>query len=105
MSEKLNLEMLGKRVQQARLRKGLTQFALAEDVGVSQNFLGDVERGLKVPGISTCIKLANVLGLSLDELFNESLEVKENIDDIYLTEKQIVILKKLVKDIKCNFFD
>jgi transcriptional regulator with XRE-family HTH domain len=105
MSKYLNVEMLGKRIQQGRLKKGFTQFALAEDVGVSQNFLGDVERGLKAPSITTCIRLSNILGISLNDLFNESLEVQEDLDDIYLTDKQVVILKKVVKEIKSNFFD
>ena len=44
MSEYLNLNMLGKRVRAGRLSKDMTQYALAEEVGVSQNFLGDIER-------------------------------------------------------------
>lgn len=104
MSNNINQEMFGKRIKQARLKKDLTQYALAEEVGVSQNFLGDVERGLKLPSISTCIKLSNVLGISLDTLFNESLKVSED-SEIYLTDKQLIILKKIAKEIKENFFD
>lgn len=48
----LNLEMLGKRIRQGRLKLDLTQYALAEEVGVSQNFLGDIERGIKAPSIT-----------------------------------------------------
>lgn len=105
MSKDLNIKMLGKRIQQGRMKKDLTQFALAEDIGVSQNFLGDVERGLKAPSIRTCIKLSNILGISLDTLFAESLELREDTDDVYLTEKQLKVLKKIAKEIKTNFFD
>ena len=106
MATYLNLEMLGKRIKQGRLKLDLTQYALAEEVGVSQNFLGDIERGIKAPSITTSIRLANVLHISLDVLFAESLtnEVNEA-DDIVLTDKQLSLLKKVVKDIKDSFVD
>lgn len=106
MATYLNLEMLGKRVKQGRNKLDLTQYALAEEIGVSQNFLGDIERGVKAPSITTAIRLANVLNISLDVLFAESLtnEVNEA-DDIVLTDKQLSLLKKVVKDIKDTFVD
>lgn len=103
MSEYLNLKMLGKKVREERLKKDMTQFALAEEVGVSQNFLGDVERGLKAPSITTSIRLANVLEISLDVLFADSLTMKEDVEDFYVTDRQLSILKKFVKDVKNNF--
>lgn len=106
MATYLNLEMLGKRIKQGRLKLDLTQYALAEEVGVSQNFLGDIERGIKAPSITTAIRLANVLNISLDVLFAESLtnQVKET-SDMVLTDKQLAMLKKFVKDVKDTFID
>ena len=105
MSEYINLKMLGKKIREERLKKDMTQFALAEEIGVSQNFLGDVERGIKAPSMTTSIRLANVLGISLDVLYADSLTFKEDVDDFYITERQLSILKKGVKDIKNNFND
>ena len=106
MATYLNLEMLGKRIKQGRLRLGLTQYALAEDVGVSQNFLGDIERGIKAPSITTAIRLANVLDISLDVMFAESLTNQVNeTKDLILTDSQLTILKKFVKDMKDTFVD
>ena len=106
MAVYLNLEMLGKRVKQGRLKQNLTQYALAEEVGVSQNFLGDIERGLKAPSITTAIRLANVLNISLDVLFAESLTAQVNeTNDMVLTDKQLALLKKIVKDVKDTFVD
>ena len=105
MSEYINLKMLGKKIREERLKKDMTQFALAEEIGVSQNFLGDVERGIKAPSMTTSIRLANVLGISLDVLYADSLTFKEEVDDFYITERQLSILKKVVKDIKNNFND
>lgn len=106
MTTYLNLEMLGKRIKQGRLKLDLTQYALAEEVGVSQNFLGDIERGIKAPSITTAIRLANVLNMSLDVMFAESLTSQVNeVEDIVLTDKQVTMLKKFVKDIKNTFVD
>ena len=106
MTSYLNLEMLGKRIKQGRLKLDLTQYALAEDVGVSQNFLGDIERGIKAPSITTAIRLANVLGMSLDVMFAESLtNVVNEADDLVLTDKQMSLVKKFVKDVKDSFVE
>jgi len=106
MAVYLNLEMLGKRIKQGRLRLDLTQYALAEEVGVSQNFLGDIERGIKAPSITTAIRLANVLNISLDVLFAESLTNQVNeTRDIVLSDTQLATLKKFVKDMKDTFVD
>ena len=106
MATYLNLEMLGKRIRQGRLKLDLTQYALAEDVGVSQNFLVDIERGIKAPSITTAIRIANVLNMSLDVMFAESLTSQVNeTEDMVLTDKQAAVLKKLVKEIKDTFVD
>ena len=106
MATYLNLEMLGKRIRQGRLRLDLTQYALAEEVGVSQNFLGDIERGIKAPSITTAIRLANVLDISLEVLFAESLTNQVNeTKDVVLSDSQLAVLKKFVKDMKDTFVD
>ena len=106
MASYLNMKMLGKRVRQGRLNKDMTQFALAEEIGVSQNFLGDIERGIKAPSITTAIRLANVLNMSLDTLFADSLIIPAHeVEDVYLTDKQLAVLKKMVKDFRNNFIE
>ena len=45
-------KLFGKKVKDARVDLNLTQFELAEKIGVSQNFLGDIERGIKLPSLS-----------------------------------------------------
>lgn len=105
MASVLNHKALGLRIRNARREKYMTQYALAEDVGISTNFLGDIERGIKTPSLDTIVNIANCLGLSLDYLFLESLninEIDEN-NDIYMTDKQLKILKGVVKTIKDTF--
>jgi transcriptional regulator with XRE-family HTH domain len=107
MSAVINNKDLGNRIRKIRKEKFLTQFALAEEVGVSPNFLGDVERGVKSPSLETMVCIANVLNVSLDFLLFDSLKHTNISEDnnIYLTDKQINILKGVVKTIKDTFID
>ena len=59
---------IGARVRERRERLGLSQRALARRVGVSVAFVSCVERGERLPSLETLARLADCLGLSLDEL-------------------------------------
>ena len=63
---------LGKRIREARLKKKLTQEQLAEKANVSLYFLGEVERGVKSPGLKVFIAIADALGVSTDSLLRDS---------------------------------
>ena len=52
----------------------LTQTVLANDVGVSQNFLSDVERGKAIGDIVLYAKLARRLGVSIEDLVPDTEE-------------------------------
>lgn len=106
MDTNINKKSFGKRIREGREKLGYTQFQLAERIGVSQNFLGDIERGIKLPSLSKLILLSNELKISLDVLFTESLNnvVCED-SEIYFSDKQMATVKKIVKMIKDNFDD
>lgn len=53
----------GQRVRAVRRAAGMTQEALAEASGLHVTFVGNVERGYRVPTIPTLIKLAKGLGV------------------------------------------
>lgn len=53
-----------------RTRRGLSQFQLGTLVGVSGKAVSKWENGAAKPQLSTCRKLAEVLGISLDELLS-----------------------------------
>jgi len=54
-----------------RKRAGLTQGALAEQVGVAQNYLSDVENGKRAGTVSLWVKLAAALGVPVEVLVDE----------------------------------
>jgi HAD superfamily hydrolase (TIGR01509 family) len=60
---------LGKRLQQVRREKGLTQQELCQKANLSYSTLAKIERGaIKSPSIFTIQSIALVLGVTLDEL-------------------------------------
>ena len=59
------------KVVQARKEKGLTQKALAEQIGVSQQEISRFERLRHVPRLSSLMKIIDAIGLEL-KLVNKS---------------------------------
>lgn len=63
---------LGKVLQRARQRAGLTQQQLCQQSGLSYSTLAKIERGaIKAPSVFTVQSIAETLGLSLSELLGE----------------------------------
>lgn len=65
---------LGKRIRLFRNQSGLTQAQLAEKTGLSDNFIGLIERGIKQPTIDTLHKIVKSLDVTLEELFKNTTE-------------------------------
>lgn len=59
------------KIRELRLRKNITQFELANELGLTQGIVSSWENGRNKPTLNTAQKLANVLSCSLDELFGE----------------------------------
>jgi transcriptional regulator with XRE-family HTH domain len=59
----------GKRLRKLRRDRDLTQDQLADLVGVSLNFIGQLERGESAPSFETMQKMAEVLEVDISELF------------------------------------
>ncbi len=73
---------LGKRIKEARKKAGFTQEVLAEKADIGTMYLGEIERGIKMPSIKIFIRLVNALNVSADfVLRNEVLSGKEYVYD------------------------
>lgn len=59
------------RLRAARAAKGLSQQALAEQVGVSRQTVNAIEQGDYNPTINLCIAICRALDKTLDDLFWE----------------------------------
>ena len=61
---------LGQRLRQLREARGLTQEELAEQAGMHRAVPGHYERGDREPGISQVWRLADALGVTIQELLD-----------------------------------
>lgn len=59
---------IGKHLKFARNNAGLTQPQLAQKIGVTHAAISFWENGINIPNVKDCIKIADVLHISLDEL-------------------------------------
>lgn len=84
----MNYLDLGKRIREERLKLNLTQEQLAESVDVSNSYIGQIERGERSLTLETLIKIAKRLGVTIDYLLKESVELE---NDNYLNQlKQLL---------------
>lgn len=60
--------VLGQEVRRLRLGRGWTQEDLAEAAGLTSTYVGQIERGDKVPSLTVVLKLARGLSTSPSEL-------------------------------------
>ena len=68
MSKK-ELKAFGRRVKELRIERDLTQTELAEKVGLSNNFIGMVERGERNTSVDKIFKLAKAFDIKLAQFF------------------------------------
>lgn len=64
---------LGHKLRDARQRKGYTQHTLAEIADIGNVYLGEIERGLKMPSLNVFIKLIEALDISADCILRDEL--------------------------------
>ena len=78
---------LGQKLRDARQKKGYTQHALAEIADIGNVYLGEIERGAKMPSLNIFIKLIEALDVSADYILRD--EVTSGKEYIYdeITQK------------------
>jgi transcriptional regulator with XRE-family HTH domain len=68
--KKTILAKFGQRVREERLKQKLSQEDLADRAGVHRTYIGMIERGEKNITLSNIERIANALGIPLDEMMN-----------------------------------
>ncbi|HMG20094.1 MAG TPA: XRE family transcriptional regulator [Kofleriaceae bacterium] len=65
------MDNLGSRLKDIRLKAGLTLRELARKSDVSPSFVSQIENGKSQPSVATLYTFAQLLGVSIDELFDQ----------------------------------
>ena len=100
---KMDKLTLGDRIKETRKAQRLTQDQLAERLDVSVEFIGQIERGLKLPSINVFIKIIEALNVSADYLLRDSVSTGQLFGENAigrkiekLTPKQRIALEALI---------
>lgn len=84
----MDYKRLGKRIREERQRLNLTQAQLAEDIDISDTYMGAIERGERSLTLDTLVRLVNRLGVTVDYMLSDS--VSDNDSNIMNQFKQII---------------
>lgn len=103
----INQIAFGKKIRDAREKLGISRNDFAEQVDISPNFLGDIERGVKLPSLPNLVLMANILKVSIDTLLCDSLNniVEEECNNVYYSDRQKSIINSIIKTVVENFKD
>lgn len=99
-------QSVGRQIQRIRKERKLTQQEFSEMVGISTNYLSDVERGKKSIRLEKLVLIMNELQCSADELFMDKIELDRHcltnsIFDVFLViSRQKVYTRKYLQS--CN---
>ncbi|HFL3106108.1 TPA: helix-turn-helix domain-containing protein [Clostridioides difficile] len=113
-SNELDFKAIGQRIKIARIKKRLTQEAVAEKVNITTQHMSNVETGNSSVSLPTLIAIANVLYVTIDELLCDAVlnskvifenELNEILKDCNEYETRFIVdivkaSKKSMKDLK-----
>jgi transcriptional regulator with XRE-family HTH domain len=54
------MSAIGEEVKLARLRAGMTSKQLSDEIGLTQQYVGDIQHGRRLPSVNTLLVIANV---------------------------------------------
>ena len=83
----MNKLTMGDRIREARKQQKLTQEQLAERLDVSVEFVGQIERGIKLPSITVLVRLIEALNVSADYLLRDSVSTGQLFGDNVIGRK------------------
>ena len=96
----MNYKRLGKRIREERLKLNLTQAQLAEDIDISDTYMGAIERGERSLTLDTLVRLVNRLGVTIDYMLSDAVsdsdsnimeQLKQIMDGHPLERKQMAV--------------
>jgi len=102
------LKVIGRKIKEARNNKNYTQEYVAEKIDKSPDIVRNIENGRSVGSVETLLNMCNLLDITMDDIFYELLQNKneildekiyKNFQDLTLKEKELInMLIKYLKD-------
>ena len=83
----MDMNKVGKRIQKARLRKGMTQLELSHKLDMTPKYISNIECGGKNPTLETFVAIANALQTDANTLLADVLETSDEIKCSALWER------------------
>lgn len=80
---------LGAAIRKKRTERGWKIATLADKAGVSEDFIGKIERATDTPSLQTVVAIANALEVGVDSLLRDDLDVVDpslcdELNDLFL---------------------
>ena len=76
-----NKKIIGSKIKQQRKRLGLTQFDLAEKVGLHEKQISRIESGLNYPTFENFVNIINALELNMSDFSPENVSENNELKD------------------------
>lgn len=89
----MDLILLGSKIKSERKQLNLTLEVLSEKVGISRNFLWEIEAGRKAPALNTLYNLSITLNVSVDYLLGVSDVKKSLTSNSSATERDLEVAR------------
>ncbi len=107
---------IGKKIKEARKNQKVSRAALAESVAITEQYLGEIERGKRIPSLEVYVNLVNTLQISSDVclrssncnslyyIYNEILEIVTLLQRLSQTQVSMIlsVIKILVSYMECE---
>ncbi|MFB5663846.1 helix-turn-helix domain-containing protein [Alteribacillus sp. HJP-4] len=88
--------MIGEKIRIYRRKKGISLTELSRQANISKSYLSYIERDVKQnPSIDVLMKIASVLGISIEDLIENSEESNE--DEELLDDEWLELIREAIK--------
>jgi len=102
MTDALRQE-LGARIKELRKAEGLTQEQLGEKADLNYKFIGELERGQVNVSLDSLVRIAEALGVKIEDLFSkekgvvQKIVIKERIPSSKFSSQEFQLIKKALR--------
>lgn len=87
----MDTQKVGRRIQEVRKSRGLTQAELSQMVDLSTKYISNVECGFKTPKLNTFVSIANALQCDANLLLSDVLDVTTGQESGLISKKLLTL--------------